>query len=87
MSVSNLFDALREELQIHNDAALSRVLEVEPAAICRGRKDDEISDRMILRIHERTGKPVVDIRALLAQPAPHQYHDNPGRVSATETNQ
>jgi predicted transcriptional regulator len=87
MSASTLFDKLREENQIASDAALARELEISPSEICKYRGGREVSARVILRIHEYLGKPVVDIRELLGQSIPHQYHDNPARVSTTEASQ
>lgn len=87
MSASTLFDKLRQEFRIPSDAALARELEVAPPDICKARKTGELSDRMILRVHEYLGVPVVEIRQELGQPTPHQYHDNPAEVSATEATQ
>jgi hypothetical protein len=87
MSASTLFDKLRKEYAIPSDAALARELEVEASDVSRSRKKGGISDRMILRIHEYLGWPVSEIRLELAQTAPHQYHDNPAQVSATEASQ
>jgi len=72
MSTSTLFDKLREEFQIPSDAALARELEVAPPDVSKSRKTNEISDRMILRVHEYLGWPVSEIRLELAKTAPHQ---------------
>jgi hypothetical protein len=87
MSASTLFDKLRQEMGVTSDAALARELEVSQCVISQARRENAISDRMILRIHERTIWAAKEIRAELAQPAPHQYHDNPAQVSATEASQ
>jgi plasmid maintenance system antidote protein VapI len=88
MSSSTLFDKLREEFQIPSDAALARELDLASPDISKARKKGEISDRMILRVHEYLGMPVFEIRQLLeAQTAPQQYHDNPAQVSATAASQ
>jgi plasmid maintenance system antidote protein VapI len=87
MNASTLFDKLRDEFQIPSDAALARELDVASPDISKARKTGGISDRMILRVHEYLGMPVVEIRQLLEQSAPQQYHDNPAQVSATEASQ
>jgi hypothetical protein len=87
MSASTLFDKLRQEMGIASDAALARELRVSQCVISQARREQSISDRMILRIHECSIWTVKEIRAELARPAPHQYHDNPAHVSATEASQ
>jgi plasmid maintenance system antidote protein VapI len=87
MSASTLFDKLRQEYQIRSDSALARELDVASADISKARKKGEISDRMILRVHEYLGLPVFEIRQLIEQSTPQQYHDNPPHVSATEASQ
>jgi predicted transcriptional regulator len=87
MSASTLFDKLREEMGVASDAALARELKVSQCVISQARREQAISDRMILRIHESTIWTAKEIRAELAKPAPHQYHDNPPQVSATEASQ
>lgn len=87
MSASTLFDKLRTEFVIGSDSALARELEVTASDISKSRKKGEISDRVILRIHEYLGWPVSEIRLELAQSAPQQYHDNPALVSVTEATQ
>lgn len=88
MTASTLFDKLRQEFEVPSDAALARELEVESSDISRARKSGVISSRMILRIHEYVGMPVVEIRQLLeAQTTSQQYHDNPAQVSATAAHQ
>jgi hypothetical protein len=87
MSASTLFDKLREEMGIASDAALARELSVSQCVISQARREQSISDRMILRIHESTIWTAKEIRAELAQSAPHQYHDNPARVSEPEPHQ
>jgi plasmid maintenance system antidote protein VapI len=88
MSASTLFDQLRQEYQIKSDSALARELDVTSSDISKARKKGEISDRMILRVHEYLGLPVWEIRQLLGeQSTSQQYHDNPAQVSATEATQ
>jgi hypothetical protein len=87
MSGSKLFDTLRDRLGIKSDAALARELEVQPCVISRARADSNLGPTLILSIHEHLGLPVAEIRALAAETAPQQYHDNPAQVSATEAHQ
>jgi plasmid maintenance system antidote protein VapI len=87
MSASTLFDKLRQEYQIKSDSALARELDVTSSDISKARKKGEISDRMILRVHEYLGLPVFEIRQLLEQSIPQQYHDKPSQVSTTEARQ
>lgn len=67
-------DLLIGRLQLKNDAALSRALDVMPPVISKirhGRLD--IGDMLVIRSHELTGLPVREIKALLGKPcmAPH----------------
>jgi hypothetical protein len=87
MSASRLFDKLRKERKLQSDAALARALEVGESDISKARKNGRVNDRMILRVHEYSKWPVVEIREVLGQSAPHQYHDNPARVSEPEPHQ
>jgi plasmid maintenance system antidote protein VapI len=87
MSASTLFDKLRKEFEIPSDSALARELEVTASDISKSRKKGEISDRVILRVHEYLGWPVSEIRQELAQITPHQYHDNSDQVSTTAVSQ
>jgi hypothetical protein len=76
MSASTLFDKLREERRIVSDAELARELKVSQCLISQARRRGAISDGMILRVHEYSSWPAAEIRQLLEQPAPLQYHDN-----------
>lgn len=77
MSASTLFEKLRAEKGIPSDAALARELKVSQCVISQARRRGRISDKMILRVLEYSNWRASEIRQLLGQPAPHQYHDNP----------
>lgn len=59
---NQLLDFLRRELEFHTDAELAQLLECGFPAISKIRHGGNVSDFMILRIHERTDIPVRVIR-------------------------
>lgn len=60
---NDLLDTVMEEQERRNDAALSRFLEVAPPVISKIRGGLlPIGDRMLIRIHEKTGMPFSRIR-------------------------
>lgn len=87
MSVSTMLDTLRKQYDIKSDAALARELEVQSSVISKLRSGSPLGATMILRIHEYFGMPVAEIRALVAESAPQQYHDKPAAVSTTAAHQ
>lgn len=72
MSGSTLVDEMRRELNVKNDAALARALDVAPPVISKLRGGVPLGSTLLIRIHECTGWPVKHIRELAAQPAPQQ---------------
>lgn len=63
-----LFDAIKDEFDLKNDAALCREMKLAPPQISKVRSGAlACSDAIILRVHETFGLPVVQIRELLAQ--------------------
>jgi plasmid maintenance system antidote protein VapI len=65
-NVTRLLDFLLQSRQLKNDAALSRLLQVQAPVISKLRYDRmNLSDAMILRIHERAGMSVAQIREFL----------------------
>lgn len=71
---NHMLDRVSHLLQLKNDAALSRALDVLPPVISKvrhGRLD--IGDTLIIRIHELTGLTVREIKAALGKEcmAPH----------------
>jgi hypothetical protein len=61
-----LLDALIEKLQLKNDAALSRALEVAPPVISKIRHFKlPVGATLLIAAHELTGLPICDLRALM----------------------
>jgi hypothetical protein len=61
-----LLDALIEKLELKNDAALSRVLEVEAPMISKIRHGKlPIGGIMLLRMHDASGLSIKDLRDLM----------------------
>jgi plasmid maintenance system antidote protein VapI len=64
-NVSKLLDTLRKRFDIKSDSALARELGMTPPDISKLRSGMRLlSDRTILRIHERLDLPVKEIREL-----------------------
>lgn len=61
-----LLDALIEKLQLKNDAALSRILEVAPPVISKLRhRALPIGPTMLIRMHEVSDMGIREMRALM----------------------
>ena len=61
-----VLDFIIESRKLKNDADLCRLLSLAPPVISKIRhKRVAVSDTVILRIHEKLGMPVAEIRALL----------------------
>lgn len=68
-SASRLLDALIQRLQLKNDAALSRLLEVEAPTISKIRNGKLlIGASMLLRMHEVSHLSVRELRTLMGDP-------------------
>ena len=64
-NLNPLLDAVRNQLLLKNDAALARKLEVAPPVISKMRHGRlPLGASAIISIHEVTGWPVRDIKAL-----------------------
>jgi hypothetical protein len=62
----NLLDAMLEKLQLRNDAALSRALEVAPPVISKIRhRRLPVGASILLRMHEVSNLSVAELRELL----------------------
>jgi len=62
----NLLNVLIEKLNLKNDAGLSRALEVAPPVISKIRNRRlPVGATMILRIHDKAGMQVNEIRQLM----------------------
>jgi plasmid maintenance system antidote protein VapI len=63
---NQLLDALLKNMQLKNDAALSRMLEVAPPVISKIRHARlPVSASVLLRMHETTGMSINDLRFLM----------------------
>lgn len=62
----NLLDALIEKLNLKNDAALSRALEVKPPVISKIRNRRlPVGASMLIRMHEVSALSIKDLRELM----------------------
>lgn len=72
----NLLDAIIAKLQLKNDAALSRALEVAPPVISKIRhRTLPIGATILLRMHEVSDFSIRELKALMGNP------QNPGAPS------
>jgi hypothetical protein len=63
---NHLLDSLIERLQLKNDAALSRVLEVAPPVISKIRHHRlPVGASLLIRMHEVSDLSIQDLRALM----------------------
>ncbi|MCX7211000.1 MAG: hypothetical protein NTZ99_11680 [Burkholderiales bacterium] len=63
---SHLLDTLRERMQLKNDAALSRLLEVAPPVISKIRhRALPVGASLLIRMHEVTQMSIRELRALM----------------------
>lgn len=64
----SLFDDLKSKYDLQSDAALARLIDTHPPEISLIRQGlRNVSDELILRIHERLCMPVVLIRAAISR--------------------
>ena len=67
---NRVLDAIIHKLQLKNDAALSRALEVAPPVISKIRhKTLPIGATILLRMHEVSDFSIRELRALMSSPA------------------
>jgi hypothetical protein len=63
---SALLDAMIKKLELKNDAALARALEVAPPVLSKLRHNKlPVGATLLVAIHELTGVPTRDLRALM----------------------
>jgi hypothetical protein len=63
---NKLLDAVMENLQLKNDAALCRVLEVAPPVVSKLRHGSlHIGPSMLIRMHEETGLSIREMKSYL----------------------
>jgi hypothetical protein len=66
---NRVLDAIIEKLQLKNDAALSRALEVAPPVISKIRhRTLPIGATILLRMHEVSDFSIRDLKALMGNP-------------------
>ncbi|MEJ7806011.1 MAG: hypothetical protein WKG03_08860 [Telluria sp.] len=59
-----LLDAMHARLQLKNDAALARTLQLPPAVVSKlRRRQTSITAAILLRMHDITGWSISDLRA------------------------
>lgn len=64
-SVVKLLDHLLVQCKLKNDAALAQALEVDPPVISNLRHDRRpLGPALLLRVHEMSGMPFVEIRRM-----------------------
>lgn len=67
-----LFDAIKADFGLKNDAALARSLRLAPPQVSKVRNGSlACTDMVILRVHEAFGVPVGQIRFMLKEQAEH----------------
>jgi len=66
MAANDVFNLIKIVYDIKNDAALSRALEMRACNISKLRaKKTAFGPEMILRVHDKTGWPISQIKALV----------------------
>lgn len=81
---SRLLDTLRERMQLKNDAALSRALEVAPPVISKIRhRALPVGASMLIRMHEVTDLSIRELRDLMGdRRAKYRISDVQGKPKA-----
>jgi plasmid maintenance system antidote protein VapI len=70
-----LLDALIEKMNLRNDAALAKMLEVAPPVVSKHRSGKlPIGASMLIRMHETTDIPIRELRALMSADASGRDH-------------
>ena len=83
---NHLLDILIERLNLKNDAALSRALEVAPPVISKIRhRRLPVGASMLIRMHEVTGMSIRDLRDLMGdRRTKYRLSDAQGRPKAED---
>ena len=81
---NNLLDTLRANLRLKNDAALARLLEINPPIISKIRhRRLALGGGMLIRIHEVTGMNISDLRFLMGdRRQKYRFGDMQGKAMA-----
>jgi plasmid maintenance system antidote protein VapI len=84
---NHLLDVLLAKMQLKNDAALSRMLEVAPPVISKIRHNKlPVGASLLLRMHEVTGISVRDLRDLMGdRRQKYRLSDAQGKPKTTES--
>ena len=82
---SHLLDTLRERMQLKNDAALSRLLEVAPPVISKIRhRALPVGASLLIRMHEVTQMSIHELRALMGDRRKnYRFSDAQGKPKQT----
>jgi hypothetical protein len=68
---NQLLDTLLDKMMLKNDAALSRMLSIQPPVLSKIRHHRlPVGASMLIRMHEVTGMEIRDLRALMGDIAP-----------------
>ena len=83
---NHLLDILLGKMQLKNDAALSRMLEVAPPVISKIRHHRlPVGASLLIRMHEVTGMSIRDLRDLMGdRRTKYRLSDAPGRPKPEE---
>ena len=83
---NHLLDSLRGNMQLRNDAALSRMLEVAPPVISKIRHHRlPVGASLLIRMHEVTGMSIRDLRDLMGdRRTKYRLSDAQGRPKPQE---
>ena len=83
---NHLLDILLGKMQLKNDAALSRMLEVAPPVISKIRHHRlPVGASLLIRMHEVTGMSIRDLRDLMGdRRTKYRLSDAQGRPKPTE---
>jgi hypothetical protein len=81
---NNLLDALHAKLRLKNDAALARLLEVNPPVISKIRhRRLSVGGALLIRIHEVTGLSISDLRFLMGdRRQKYRFNEMQGKAMA-----
>lgn len=79
---NELFDALHANFRLKNDAALARLLEVNPSIISKIRhRRLPVGGALLIRIHEVTELNISDLRFLMGdRRQQHRVNDTQGKT-------
>ncbi|MES3022719.1 MAG: helix-turn-helix transcriptional regulator [Pseudomonadota bacterium] len=77
--LNQFFDGLVRAKGLKNDAALCRMLDVSPSVISKSRRGSTpITPDLMLRMHEKMGVPIADMRAALPADAFYDHDETAG---------